>query len=379
MALIETQQIFELVRKSNQILIVFKTDWNGDAVAGALALQEFLKKIGKKVDLACQNFKPSNNFSFLPLSLINSDLGNLQRFMISVDLAKTGLGEFKYDETANRLNFYITPQMGQLTANDISTAVSGFRYDLIFLVNTFDLESLGDLYFKHSDFFYSLPKINIDHNPQNEHYGNINLVDVSRSSVCEVIFEMIKKYDSKLIDGILATYLLTGIISATKNFKTPEVTPLTLNSAGELIDYGARRDQIVQNLYQSRFLSTLKLWGRVLARLNNDLNDKIVWSSLSAVDFLETATTPEELPDVVDELIVSMPKTEVIVLLFEGLGDNNKTINALIYTFNNRDALFLARNFEVKGSKDLARITLRDCSLAEAERRVIAEIKSQLL
>jgi len=377
MALIETQQIFELVRKSTQILIVFKTDWNGDAVAGALALQEFCKKIGKKVDVACQNFKPSNNFSFLPLSLVNSDLGNLQRFMISVDLAKTGLGEFKYDEVGNRLNFYITPQTGQLTANDISTAVSGFRYDLIFLVNTFDLESLGELYFNHSDFFYSLPKINIDNSPQNENYGNVNLVDVSRSSVSEVIFELIKKYDSKLIDGTLATYLLTGIISATKNFKTPEVTPLTLNSAGELIDCGARRDQIVQNLYQSRFLSTLKLWGRVLARLNNDLNDKIVWSSLSAVDFLETSTNPEELPDVVDELIVSMPKTEVIVLLFEGTGDN-KLINVLIYTFNNRDALFLARNFEVKGSKDSARIVLHDYSLAEAERVVIDEIKKQL-
>lgn len=233
------------------------------------------------------------------------------------------------------------------------------------------------MYFNHSDFFYSLPKINIDNSPQNENYGNVNLVDVSRSSVSEVIFELIKKYDSKLIDGTLATYLLTGIISATKNFKTPEVTPLTLNSAGELIDCGARRDQIVQNLYQSRFLSTLKLWGRVLARLNNDLNDKIVWSSLSAVDFLETSTNPEELPDVVDELIVSMPKTEVIVLLFEGTGDN-KLINVLIYTFNNRDALFLARNFEVKGSKDSARIVLHDYSLAEAERVVIDEIKKQL-
>lgn len=378
MALTELQQLFELVRKSKQILIIFKKDWTGDAVSGALALAEFSRKIGKKADIVCQDFKQPQNLSYLPLSLIRPALGNLQKFIVSVDFSQTGLGEFEYDESGSRLNLYITPKSGQLTQADISTAVSGFKYDLIFLVNTPDLDSLGEAYAKHSDFFFSVPKINFDSSAQNEYYGNINLVNIASSSASEIIYDFINDFDASLLDENIATYILSGLISATKNFKTNSVTPKTLNLAGVLIGQGARRDQIIQNLYQSRFLSTLKLWGRVLSRLNNDLNDKVIWSVLAAADFLETATNPDELPDVVEELIVSMPKTEVIVLLYEEKRGELIDVKAMIYAVKNRDAVFIARKFNPSGNKDLARFTLAGQTLAEAERLVIEEVKKQL-
>jgi nanoRNase/pAp phosphatase (c-di-AMP/oligoRNAs hydrolase) len=379
MAFTETQQIFELVRKSRQILIVFKKDWNGDAVSAALAWAEFLKKSGKKAEIVCEDFKPTNSLSFLPLSLVQNNFGNLQKFIVSVDLAKTGLGEFEYSEADNRLNFYITPQTGQLSKEDITTSVSGFKYDLIFLIGTPDLESLGEIYQRHADFFYAAPKINIDCGHQNEYYGNINLVNIAATSNAEIIYDLINGQDKSLIDDNIATYVLAGIISATKNFKTNEVTPRTLNLAGELIGLGARRDQIVQNLYQSRFLSTLKLWGRVLSRLNNDLSDKVIWSVLSAGDFLETSTNPDELPDVVEELIVSMPRTEVIALIYEERRGELVDIKVMVYAVKNRDAAFIARRFNPQGNKDLARFALTGLNLAEAEKIVIEEIKKQII
>jgi len=378
MALTELQQVFELVQKSRQILIILKQDWNGDAVSGSLALAEFLRKLGKKADIVCQDFKQTPNLSYLPLSLIQPHLGNLQKFVVSVDLSQTGLGEFEYDENGNKLNFYITPKSGQLTKDNISTMVSGFKYDLIILINTPDLDSLGEAYAKHSDLFFSVPKINFDHSTQNEYYGNINLVNIASSSTSELIYDFIKELDESQMDDNIATYILSGIISATKNFKTNSVTPKTLNLAGTLIAKGARREQIIQNLYQSRFLTTLKLWGRVLSRLNNDLNDKVIWSVLSASDFLETATNPDELPDVVEELIVSMPKTEVIVLLYEEKRGELTDIKVMIYAVKNRDAIFIARKFNPMGNKDLARFTLLNHTLAEAERIVIDEVKKQL-
>src|SRR3989339_1479179 len=96
MAFTELQQVFELVRKSRQILIILKQDWNGDAVSGSLALFEFLRKAGKRADIVCQDFKQAPNLSYLPLSLIQPQLGNLQKFVVSVDLSQTGLGGFVY-------------------------------------------------------------------------------------------------------------------------------------------------------------------------------------------------------------------------------------------------------------------------------------------
>lgn len=378
MALNDKQQVFELIKKSRQILIIFKKDWTGDAVSSALSLFEFFKKMDRRADIICQDFKPANAMAYLPLSLVQNRLDNLQKFVVSVDIGKTGLGEFEYNETDNRLNVFITPKTGQLTKDDITTAVSGFKYDLIFLINTPDLEALGEAYSQHADFFYTVPKINIDHSSHNEYYGNINLVNIAAASSAEIVYDLITEFDDKLLDDNIATYILSGIISATKNFKTFEVTPKILNLAGVLIDRGARREQIIQNLYQSRFLSTLKLWGRVLSRLNNDLNDKIIWSVLSASDFLETSTNPDELPDVVEELIVSMPKTEVVVLLYEDKREELLKIKAMVYAVKNRDAIFISRKFNPTGNKDLAKFILTGVSLAEAEGQVIEEIKKQL-
>ena len=161
---------------------------------------------------------------------------------------------------------------------------------------------------------------------------------------------------------------------ATKNFKTQNVTPKTLNIASVLINLGARREEIVKNLYQSRFLSTLKLWGRVLSRLNNDLDDRLVWSSLSCHDFLETASKPSEAIDVIDELILSMPKTEIIILLYE----NYEKIDVIVYSTKNINSLELAKKFNPIGNKQIAKFTLENMILADAERTIITEIKSKL-
>lgn len=377
MAFTQNQQVFELVRQSRQILIVIRQDWSGDSLSSALALSSFLRKLDKKVDVVCSEFKPSNSFSFLPYGEVKSTLDNLQKFVVSVDIAKTGLGEFEYDETGDRLNIFITPKSGQLIKENVSVSMFGFKYDLIFLINSPDLESLGNIYQVNSDFFYTVTKINVDHSHKNEHYGNINLINLASVATAEVLFNLFKEWNEDLIDENIATWLLTGIIASTKNFKSTEVTPQVLNLAGILIAKGGRRDQIIQNLYQSRFLSTLKLWGRVLSRLNNDLDDKIIWSSLSRQDFLETATTPEELTDVIEELIVSMPKTEIVVLLHEDkIVDSIKVI---VYSAKKFDAIYVTRKFNAEGNRELARFALPGYALAHAERDVIEEIKKQII
>jgi len=69
----QEQQIFEQIKKANNILITFSHIWNGDSVASALALFLFLKKLGKNAEVVAE--KPKTNtalpatgrlFSFLP-------------------------------------------------------------------------------------------------------------------------------------------------------------------------------------------------------------------------------------------------------------------------------------------------------------------------
>jgi len=376
MALTERQQTFELIKNSRSILVVFKKDWTGDTLASALALVRTLKKVDKRVEAVCQDFKPSANISFLGATEINNRLENLQKFVVSINTSQTEVGEFYYDNDHDKLNIYISPKNGQFQPTDVSAKIANYEYDLILVVNSPDLEALGEVYDQHSDFFYNTTKINIDYSPKNEYFGNLNLVDLTSSSTAEIIYGLIKDFNENLIDENIATCLLAGLITSTKNFKTLNVTPKTLNNASLLIAQGAKRDQIIQNLYQSRFLSTLKLWGRVLSRLNNDLDDKLVWSTISHNDFLETATSPSEIIDVIDELIVSMPKTEVIILIYEKR--ESADIECVVYATKNLDALFIAKNFNPTGNAQMARLALKNMNLAEAERLVIESIKQKL-
>lgn len=46
-----SQQFFNIIEKSSNILITFPIDWNGDAISGSLALALYLKKMGKNVEI----------------------------------------------------------------------------------------------------------------------------------------------------------------------------------------------------------------------------------------------------------------------------------------------------------------------------------------
>lgn len=382
MALTEIQQTLELLKKSKSILIVFKKDWTGDSLASSLALAMAIKKIDvtqeKKIDIACHNFKPAENLSFLPMPEIKTELHSLQKFVISLRTSQTRVAEFSYDKTDGKLNIYIVPKEGQFEPKDVSTGESSYTYDLIVVIDSPDLESLGPIYEQNTTFFFSTPKINIGHSSQNEYFGNVNAVDLTASSTAEIIFNIINKLDESLIGEDMATCLLTGIISATKNFKSPSVTPQTLHIASQLVAKGGHRDQIIHHLYQNRIISTLKLWGRVLSRLKNSNDEKLVWSSVSSQDFLETATSPAELIDVIEELIVSMPKVEIVVFLYETKNGENSVIKSVVYSVKNMDALMLSKKFNPSGTQQLAKFSLPNQTLSEGEKIVIDEIKAKL-
>ena len=124
----------------------------------------------------------------------------------------------KYIIENNKLNFIISPQDGFFTDEDISSSVSGFKYDLIITIDGQDLESLGRIYDNNIEFFYKTPIINIDQSPENEEFGQLNILDLKAVSVTEILFILMNDYNKKLIDEDIATCLLTGIIFRTKSF-----------------------------------------------------------------------------------------------------------------------------------------------------------------
>lgn len=362
------KQATDLVKKAGNILLVLPNDPSTDAIASGLGLFLALEKMGKKTKVVCHNFSLPPSHSFLPKSQeIFSDLKSLKKFIISLDVSRTKVEELSYDIKDNKLDIYITPKNGYYEEADVTTSSGAFDYDLIFVLDSPDLDSLGRLYEENAEFFFQTPIINIDHNPANDYFGQVNLVEVTSTSTSEIIFELIKEMSGELMDEQVATNLLAGIISKTKSFRTTSVTPKSLAISSHLVASGARRDEIIKNLFQTKSLATLKLWGRVLARLKEDFNQRFIWSLISLQDFEKSKAEETDLLGVIDELIINTPQSEIVALFYES---KNSEIKVIIYTVPQIDGIRLFREFNPEGNKDFAKIKIQAADIIDAEQKI---------
>lgn len=376
MALTETQQLFETISRAKDILVAFRHDATVDSVASALAASRAITRMGKNVETVSHDFLPQPQTKFLPgVDAIKPAILGLQKFVVMINTDKVSLADLQTHRDDQGVRLEMIPNQGIWSHEDVKTEKQPYRYDLIVTVDTPDLESLGPVYATHRDFFGARPIINIDHDARNEHYGQINVLDLAASSTSEVVWQTFSGFDRALIDADAATTLISGIISKTERFTSSRVTPRTLTVAAELVAMGARRDEVVANLYRTRNVSGLRLWGRALARLQHDAARKLVWTVLTRSDFVHAGAREDELPGVVEELIFSSPDAQVVVLLYEQEAGG---ICGLLHTRRPHDARELGKSFGTDGRQDFVRFCLVSTTLVDAERQVLEKIKTLL-
>lgn len=384
MALNDYQQAETLIRNSKYILLIFNSRDNGDALSSALAMKTFLEKQHHEADIVCEDFKTPKRFNFLPaISTIKPTLANLQKFIIKVDVSKTAVESLSYDIKDSTLSIYLTPKNGIIGKNELRTAQSTFKYDLIITFNTPDLESLGTIYSNNTDLFFRTPIITIDHLQNNERYGKVNLIDLAATSTSEIIYKLVKEIDERYLDANLSTVMLTGITVATGSFKNSNMSPATMQIASDLMARGADLEKIMQNLYRTRSISTLRLWGQALSRLQSNPKIGLISTSLTQEDFSRSGGTPDDLRGIIEELISNSPEAKIILLLYEmeKIGEKNlpvKQIGGIIAGEKNFDALLLARAFHPEGTKHQAQFFILEKTLKEAEEMVMKSISETL-
>ena len=318
MELSPLEQASALLRQSTTPLILLPAAPSSDALAAGLGLLLVLEKMGKAAKIVSPNFTLPPGHDFLPKNAaIEQRLSSLRNFVITVDTARTKLDALSYDVRGDRLHIYLAPKQGVYEAKDVTTSAGQFSHDLIIVLDVPSLDLLGALYADNAEFFYQVPVLNIDHHTENGRYGHTNVVDVVASSVSEIIFELLSVMGLEHLDEQVATSLLTGIISKTKVFQNQLVTPKSLAVASHLMSAGARREEIIKHLYQTKTLPTLKLWGRALGRLQTAQAGRVVWTTVTADDLATTGTAAEDAAGVIDELMTEAAQADATCLFVE--------------------------------------------------------------
>jgi nanoRNase/pAp phosphatase (c-di-AMP/oligoRNAs hydrolase) len=311
---------YAVIKDHQRILVLPHANVDPDGLSSALACYELLRSLGKDVTVICPD-TPPESLEFLPgYERLERELTESQNFIITVNLQDgVEVDKLRYTVEDRKVNIIVVPKKGRISSEHISLGEGERRYDLILVVDTADLSLLGSLYTDHVDLFSELPVLNIDHHISNVRFGQAQLIDPTAASATEVLYGLFMSNPEwrNAITPDIATLLLTGLITDTRSFQNPNTTPRSLEIAAELLEKGARQQEIIQHIYKTKPLSTLRIWGRALNRIQMDRDSGVVWSAISKEDLQELDAKSKETHGILDELISTIPEGRVYALFTE--------------------------------------------------------------
>jgi phosphoesterase RecJ-like protein len=161
----------------------------------------------------------------------------------------------------------------------------------------------------------TLPILNIDHHPDNSLYGAVNVVDSTKSSVAELVYDFIK-FLGQPITPEISKDLLTGIFTDTGSFIHANTSAETLKVAGELVEGGARTDSIHASTY-TKDLSAMKAWAIAMENTKVDEKNKIVLSVLSDDDIQKIGMVNDDTFGGFVNFLQAVPNTRLAIFIYQ--------------------------------------------------------------
>ena len=337
----------------------------------------FLKKTGAEPTIAFSDpFKSKDRFNFLPRPKNISDtISGARDFIISFNTLRNKISNARVVEKKDELRIYITPEQGSIDPRDFSFIPAKFKFDLVIVIGSPDKESLGKIYEENPDIFYEVPVVNIDCRNSNDNFGQINIVDITASSACEILAEIFERINPSLLDEDIANCLLTGIISATGSFQKKNTTPKALQLSARLMDKGGDQQRIIRHLYKTQPLHLLKLWGRIMSRVKWDENLKLVWSLVSLEDFVQSHSKPSDIPLVLEKIKDNYSSGKIFMVLFNETPD---IVKGMLRLSEEKDLKKLAASLKLEGEikGNLYEFQIKNSDIIAAEKTVLEKIKS---
>ncbi len=166
-------------------------------------------------------------------------------------------------------------------ATDVTTSLDS-PADLIIIVDCSDERRGGQVYLTAKTRAGDHPPvINIDHHITNTYFGEINLVQPETAATTQVLAHLARAWGVDLDQG-LALCLLTGLVTDTLCFRTPNVTPAVMQLVAELMATGVDLAYVTGRTVNRRSFDAIRYWGPLLDTVH--LEQGVIWVQATAVD-----------------------------------------------------------------------------------------------
>lgn len=310
------KEAFDLILNSNYILIITHINPDADTISSALALSNYLNKTKIKHKIINKQGLPSKRFDYL--------------------------------------NLY----------NKITDIIPKY-YDLVVYLDCANQKrALIDIDEK-------CKIINIDHHQSNSNFGAYTIVDDTKSSTAEVL------YDFFVVNGIeistnIAQCLYTGIYDDSLSLSSPRTDIDTFKAMGQLVKKGANPPDISQKLYQRDSLAKYRLLPKVYESLELYFEGKVAMVYLLPQWLDQTGATYLDCEDIVDSILnISI----VDISVFLRLKDDQARVSL---RGKNTDVSIIANKFGGGGHKYSAGCSIDILDINEAKDKILEGIKDEI-
>lgn len=329
MALSKEAQFLELAKGASHPLILLPPYPSDDALSAGCALALFFEGMGKTVALGGDQLSrriTDQGFPVLPKTILDGVSGG-RDFVLSFNTEHNPILDIRTERLGKELRIHLTPEHGTIDPRDFSFILAKYKYDLVITLGARDKESLGKMYEDNPDIFYEVPIINIDTHGGNEQYGQLNLVEVTASSVSEIVTRLLEEGGPEFLVGPVAEALLAGIMAATESFQKKNTTPRALEIASRLMGHGADQQRVVRTLFKTQPLHLLKLLGRLMSNVQYEESERLVWVPVSIEDLVQSRARMEDLLVALERLRASFAGASVFALFFR---ENQNTLRVYL-------------------------------------------------
>ncbi len=251
------EQIRQLIKGAEKILVASHIRPDGDAVGSLLGLGLALQECGKTVSMVLADGVPAS-FRQLP------------------------------------------------GASQVTRKVQG-TFDTTIVVDASDLPRVGSAYSGQT------VDLNIDHHITNLNFARINFVDPHAEATAAILSTHLPEWGLKITEPV-AKALLTGIVSDTIGFRTSNVRPQTLRLAADLMDKGANLSELYNRALIRRSYEAARFWGLGLERLQRE--DRLVWTTLTLNDRVQSSYPGNDDADLVN-ILSSIDDSDVCIIFVE--------------------------------------------------------------
>ncbi len=307
-------QALDLINQSRYILIVTHINPDADTISCALALSNYFKENRIKHSIFNKSKEIPRNLDFLD-------------------------------------NFH-----------KITTNIPKF-YDLIVCVDCANLKRVAQ------EFPDDINIINIDHHQSNDNFGIINIVDDTKASSAEVLFDFFEQNDLT-ISKQTAQCLYVGLYDDSLGFTTPRCDSGSFDKANKLVCLGANPSYIANQLLRRDSLAKYRLMPLVLDSLELHCEGKVA-TILVQPQWLEQ--TGALLSDC-EELVNTVLRIAVVDISIMFRYSNGAT-RVSMRSKNDVDVSKIASHFSGGGHKMAAGCTCHTDDIVEAKKMVLNYLK----